>query len=359
RDREGRRARHRKEHRGGRAPVQQLRGDQPRRHGARAKDPRHCARRESRHHRPLGPDHAFSGGDGARRARYAAAWVHLPPTYRRSDDFARAHRGQDRAALREPHRVRARRVPVGVDLLQPALERLEPGICAVRSRRLRKDPHAARRQERADARAYSPSPGERSSHRLAGIRAVAPPGPRPPAPARLRSRRDRPLHRLVAVLPDLGPRGQLSEDPGGPGGRRGGALGVRRRAGDAGGDHRGEMADGERRVRTLSGSERGRRYRDLRRRIARGSGNGLARPAPGYPACPDHSEKAALFELLAAPQAGITLTETYAMLPASSVSGFYLSHPDSQYFAVDKIGEDQAADYARRKALALEQTERW
>ena len=83
------------------------------------------------------------------------------------------------------------------------------------------------------------------------------------------------------------------------------------------------------------------------------------RPAPGYPACPDHTEKGALFELLAAPEAGITLTESYAMLPAASVSGFYLSHPDSRYFAVDKIGEDQAADYARRKALALEQTERW
>jgi 5-methyltetrahydrofolate--homocysteine methyltransferase len=83
------------------------------------------------------------------------------------------------------------------------------------------------------------------------------------------------------------------------------------------------------------------------------------RPAPGYPACPDHTEKAALFDLLAAPEAGVTLTENYAMLPASSVSGFYLSHPDSQYFAVGKIGEDQAADYARRKALALEQTERW
>src|SRR5205809_4433629 len=83
------------------------------------------------------------------------------------------------------------------------------------------------------------------------------------------------------------------------------------------------------------------------------------RPAPGYPACPDHTEKGALFELLSAPGAGITLTESYAMLPASRVRGFYLSHPDSQYFAVDKIGEDQAADYARRKALALEQTERW
>src|SRR5467141_2707267 len=83
------------------------------------------------------------------------------------------------------------------------------------------------------------------------------------------------------------------------------------------------------------------------------------RPAPGYPACPDHTEKGALFDLLSAPEAGITLTESYAMLPAASVSGFYLSHPDSQYFAVGRIGEDQAADYAQRKALALEQTERW
>jgi 5-methyltetrahydrofolate--homocysteine methyltransferase len=83
------------------------------------------------------------------------------------------------------------------------------------------------------------------------------------------------------------------------------------------------------------------------------------RPAPGYPACPDHTEKGALFELLAAPEAGLTLTENYAMLPAASVCGFYLSHPESRYFAVDKIGEDQAADYARRKALVLEQTERW
>ncbi len=83
------------------------------------------------------------------------------------------------------------------------------------------------------------------------------------------------------------------------------------------------------------------------------------RPAPGYPACPDHTEKGPLFALLSAGEAGLTLTESYAMLPAASVSGFYLSHPDSRYFAVDKIGEDQAADYARRKALALEQTERW
>jgi 5-methyltetrahydrofolate--homocysteine methyltransferase len=83
------------------------------------------------------------------------------------------------------------------------------------------------------------------------------------------------------------------------------------------------------------------------------------RPAPGYPACPDHTEKGPLFDLLATTDAGMALTESYAMLPAASVSGFYLSHPDSRYFAVDKIGEDQAVDYARRKALALDQTERW
>src|SRR5438067_1055318 len=71
------------------------------------------------------------------------------------------------------------------------------------------------------------------------------------------------------------------------------------------------------------------------------------RPAPGYPACPDHTEKPALFELLQTPEnASITLTESFAMLPASSVSGFYFSHPDSQYFSVGKIGEDQVIDYA-------------
>ncbi|HYH42345.1 MAG TPA: vitamin B12 dependent-methionine synthase activation domain-containing protein, partial [Burkholderiales bacterium] len=83
------------------------------------------------------------------------------------------------------------------------------------------------------------------------------------------------------------------------------------------------------------------------------------RPAPGYPACPDHTEKAGLFELLGAERAGIRLTESYAMLPASSVSGFYFSHPDSRYFAVGKIDRDQAADYARRKAMPVQEIERW
>ena len=84
------------------------------------------------------------------------------------------------------------------------------------------------------------------------------------------------------------------------------------------------------------------------------------RPAPGYPACPDHTEKRALFELLDAEKnAGISLTESCAMLPASAVSGFYLSHPESAYFAVGKVGRDQVEDYARRKSMPLAECERW
>ena len=84
------------------------------------------------------------------------------------------------------------------------------------------------------------------------------------------------------------------------------------------------------------------------------------RPAPGYPACPDHTEKPALFELLDAPAAvGITLTESNAMFPASSVSGFYLNHPESKYFATGKLAKDQIEDYAARKRLPLAEVERW
>jgi 5-methyltetrahydrofolate--homocysteine methyltransferase len=84
------------------------------------------------------------------------------------------------------------------------------------------------------------------------------------------------------------------------------------------------------------------------------------RPAPGYPACPDHTEKGALFELLDAPKnAEMTLTESYAMLPTAAVAGFYLSHPDVSYFAVGKIGPDQLEDYARRKGMSIAEAEKW
>ena len=84
------------------------------------------------------------------------------------------------------------------------------------------------------------------------------------------------------------------------------------------------------------------------------------RPAPGYPACPDHTEKPVLFKLLGAEAAtGIKLTESCAMYPASSVSGWYFNHPDSKYFGVGKVGKDQVTDYAKRKSQSEAEAERW
>jgi 5-methyltetrahydrofolate--homocysteine methyltransferase len=84
------------------------------------------------------------------------------------------------------------------------------------------------------------------------------------------------------------------------------------------------------------------------------------RPAPGYPACPDHTEKATLFRLLDATRAcDVTLSESFAMTPPSSVSGFYFSHPESRYFAVGKIGRDQIESLAERKGESVAEMERW
>jgi 5-methyltetrahydrofolate--homocysteine methyltransferase len=83
------------------------------------------------------------------------------------------------------------------------------------------------------------------------------------------------------------------------------------------------------------------------------------RPAFGYPACPDHSEKPKLFELLDAGRVGLGLTDSFAMTPAAAVSGLYLAHPRSRYFAVGRIGRDQLADYAGRKGIPVAEAERW
>ncbi|GAA0685672.1 methionine synthase [Marinobacterium maritimum] len=84
------------------------------------------------------------------------------------------------------------------------------------------------------------------------------------------------------------------------------------------------------------------------------------RPAPGYPACPDHTEKALLWELLDVEHnAGMTLTDSFAMLPTAAVSGWYFSHPDSRYFGVAKISEDQVESYAKRKGMSMDEAERW
>jgi 5-methyltetrahydrofolate--homocysteine methyltransferase len=87
--------------------------------------------------------------------------------------------------------------------------------------------------------------------------------------------------------------------------------------------------------------------------------HGGIRPGFGYPACPDHSEKFKLFDLLDASEAGITLTEHAAMMPAASVSGLYFQHPQARYFSVGRIGEDQIASYARRKTRSIDEVERW
>ncbi|WP_308517717.1 methionine synthase [Sphingomonas flavescens] len=83
------------------------------------------------------------------------------------------------------------------------------------------------------------------------------------------------------------------------------------------------------------------------------------RPAPGYPACPDHSLKPILFEMLGGAPGEVSLTENFAMLPTSAVSGFYFGHRDSQYFGVARIGRDQLEDYAARREVSVEQAERW
>jgi 5-methyltetrahydrofolate--homocysteine methyltransferase len=83
------------------------------------------------------------------------------------------------------------------------------------------------------------------------------------------------------------------------------------------------------------------------------------RPAFGYPACPDHTEKQTLFDLLDAPSIGMELTESFAMTPTAAVAGLYFGHPDSRYFMVGKVGRDQVADYARRKGMPIGEAERW
>jgi 5-methyltetrahydrofolate--homocysteine methyltransferase len=84
------------------------------------------------------------------------------------------------------------------------------------------------------------------------------------------------------------------------------------------------------------------------------------RPAPGYPACPDHTEKGTIWRLLdVEARTGMQLTESFAMWPGSSVSGLYFAHPDSRYFSLGKIGRDQVEDYGKRKGMSLTEAERW
>jgi 5-methyltetrahydrofolate--homocysteine methyltransferase len=82
------------------------------------------------------------------------------------------------------------------------------------------------------------------------------------------------------------------------------------------------------------------------------------RPAPGYPACPEHSEKGTIFNLLNAEKAGISLTENFAMYPAAAVSGYYFAHPEAQYFAISRVSKEQVEDYAKRKNMSVKEIEK-
>lgn len=83
------------------------------------------------------------------------------------------------------------------------------------------------------------------------------------------------------------------------------------------------------------------------------------RPAPGYPACPDHTVKAEMFKVMQATEIGMSLTESYAMNPAAAVSGYYFAHHEAKYFSVDKIGEDQLTELANRRKMKKEELARW
>jgi methanogenic corrinoid protein MtbC1 len=209
--------------------------------------------------------------------------VKLPLHDRRSDHLACAYGGEDRAAfLRAYHRLCAGRLALGGGVFQPAVgvRHTARRICRVGARRLRQGARAARQQEGTDAGRARGRACQRFQERLEGRHADHAEIHRPQAAEELRPRRTGALHRLVAVLPDLGSGRQLSEDPRRRRGRRIGAQRVPRRAGHAEENHRRSLADGERRVRPVAGGQRGRRHRDLRRRVAHQGADDLAQPAP-------------------------------------------------------------------------------
>ena len=254
--RQGRRPRHRQEHRRRRARLQQLRDHRPRRHGAGLEDSRRGARETGRHHRPLRPDHALARRDGACRRRDGARGLRHAAADRRRDHQPRPHRGEDPSALcARPGDLRQRRQPRGRRRLRPAVadraRRPRSSRCArntpaspTPTRAARRTRCACRSPRRAPMRSKLDWPPMRRRRRASSARAPSP---------TLRSRRAGPLHRLDAVLPDLGAEGPLSRHPRGREAGRGGAAIVRRRAGDAEADHRRALVRAARGGRLLAG----------------------------------------------------------------------------------------------------------
>ena len=284
-DRQGRRARHRQEHRRRRARLQQLRDHRPRRDGAGDEDPRDGACREGRRDRPLGADHPVARRDGARRGRDGARGLRGAAADRRGDDQPGAHRGEDRSALQaRPDRLRHRREPGGRRGVEPAVARGEGAVRRGRAGGVRQARRGARAgRAREDPAADRGGAGQPVPRRLGRLRAAAAGVHRHPGVRELGPRRARALHRLDAVLPDLGAEGALSGDPRRRGAGRGGAAALRGRAGDArrgsstsAGSRRGRWSASGRRTRsaTTSGSSPARTGRRRSRRCTRCASSG-------------------------------------------------------------------------------------
>ena len=282
-DRQGRRARHRQEHRRRRARLQQLRDHRSRRDDAGVEDSRRRARTEGRRHRPLRPDHALARRNGACRGGDGARGLRHPAADRRRDDQPRAYGGEDPPQLRaRPDRPRQRRQPRGRRRRRaavagsegrPTSRRCAPNIARspTRMRAARPTRRACRWRRRAPTRFRSIGP------------AYAPPKPSflgARVLRRLGSRRSRALHRLDAVLPDLGAEGPLSRHSRRRETGRGGAAIVRRRAGDAEAHRRREVVRAQGGGRLLAGRARRRRHPPLRRREPRDGPRDAVHAAP-------------------------------------------------------------------------------
>ncbi len=252
---QGRRARHRQEHRFRRAPVQQLRRGQPRCHGAGGEDSQDRARRERRHHRALRPDHAVSGGNGARGEGNGAPGLQGAAADRWRHHFAGAHRGENRTELFRPDGMGSGRFALGRRVHEPDL-RWRTGTSIVRKVKDEAEKTRTQHKGKKGQGPHYPIAEARKHGLKTDWKTYVPPVPslrRPEGVPRLSSRGNRESDRLDAVFPDLGTGGTLSEDSAGRDRRRGGAQPVRRRAEDAGAHHLGEMARRSRGDRIVSG----------------------------------------------------------------------------------------------------------
>ena len=442
RDGQGRRARHRQEHRRRRARLQQLRGARPRRDGAGRQGARHGEGGRRRRRRAVGLDHAVARPDGRRRARDGAARPRAAAADRRRDDVAAAHRREDRARVLAAGRARARRVarrrpssrPCSIPTRRATLDAREPCRAGDAARAVR----GARAQAAAADRARRARTSSRRIRRRSRRRRSPAPRTVEPSLETLREYIDWQFFfyawelkgKFPAILDRPAARElyddaleQLDEIV------RGGLLTARGVYGfwpaSSDGDDIVVQDDNETRFcflrqQTAYGDSRPNRcladyvapagdhigafavtagigldeltarfeaeHDDYRSIIAKALADRLAeafaeylhevarhewyeqgeklsteqliaerfrgiRPAFGYPACPDHSEKWKLFALLGAEDTGMSLTESGAMLPTASVSGIYLGHPEVRYFSVGRVARDQVEDYALRKGM--------